>query len=63
MCCLFFNVSDMKKVLSILMILFLTVSTAMAQGKSISGVEDDPADTLTLRHRGSDRKEEDHEDR
>ena len=29
----------------------------------ISGVEDDPADTLTLRHRGSDRKEEDHEDR
>ena len=28
----------MKKVLSILMILFLTVATAMAQGKSISGV-------------------------
>ena len=43
MCCLFFNVSDMKKVLSILMILFLTVATAMAQGKSISGVVLDAA--------------------
>ena len=29
----------------------------------IRGIEDDTTDALSLRHRGSDRKEEDHEDR
>ena len=42
-CAAYFLVFNMKKVLSILMILFLAVATAMAQGKSIRGVVLDAA--------------------